>query len=230
MEQSNSAISSDEELPGSNPDGDNLTEPDGNKSYSEEEFGKVVAQRQRWKALSDEKDSLINDLQSQLKEKKPKRDAKDPDLESLKHKVGVLEESNIQLREQLTKATIDRDVLDIAGKQISKPNLFLTLNRERFEPFVDTTDGKTKTRVKNSGLSVDDLVSEFLTEYPELKLNTRKEGTGNPQAVMNSTNGSSAQNVGLPSNFDAFSQDQKMDFFKNNPGVGANDIAKLLNR
>ncbi len=205
-------------------------EPPKEDVISRNEFEKVVGQRQRWKQLANEKDEQLESLQAQLNElkggKRPKSDDKNPDIESLQHKIGNLEESNQNLAEQLRAATIDRDVLDVAGKHVSKPKLFLQLYRDRFEPFTDSMDGQVKTRVKNSGLSVEDLISEFVDEYPELKLNNRQPGTGAPDVAKQASANSVAKSA--PAGFANWSREQKTEFFKQNPELGKEIAAGLL--
>lgn len=164
-------------------------EPDGQEPIkkpvsdviSRDEFRKVVGQRDRWKSLVHEKDSELELLREQLNGHKKDDKKKTEDDSIWTRKVEGLESQLKEANDKLHRVTIEREATRIAEEAgVIRPKLFLMHYRDRLESVI-SDDGETSIRVKNSGLSITDLVDEFLENYPELKVSNRKPGAGQAQ-------------------------------------------------
>lgn len=215
------------------PDGVHGNTPDGGSSSDEQtvsrsELQKVIGERDTAKQRVKGLEGKLNELQAQLDDlsKKSGR-SKDEEatLDSLKHKLEGIEKERNEFRKRYEDSIVDRQLWPLANEHIRQgdADLFIQLNRERFEVYNDVLDGSPKVRVKGSGQTLKEFVESFCNERPTWAANKRAKGSD-----AQGPNSGEASPAGVPSDFSTWPKDKRTEFFKKNPDLATKIVQGLV--
>lgn len=209
------------------PDGDSdvSTEPEGRQTKEDgAEYWKLEAEQARQRR--DAAAKRARDYEKRVKELETKLDELDQvkakeggDLEALQKnfekQLAKAKEETEGLHTKLKRVIVEKEVRAIASRYAYDDKAADTIWRLMSGDFElsHDDDGNDIPRVKNSPVSIEQYIKEFLEDHPYLAKNTRKGGTG-----ADKTDGKSSANGTItPDKLAMMSPAEQKEFFKKNP-------------
>lgn len=201
------------------PDGAGNT-PDGGSSSDEQtvsrsELQKVIKERDAAKQRERAFEAKLSELQTQLESTKKSGRSKDEEatLDSLKHKLEAIETERNEFRKRYEDSIVERHLWPLANEYIRKgdADLYIQLNRDRYEVYTDVLDGTSKVRVKGSGRTLKEDIEAFCDERPTWAANKRAKGSD----AQGPSDGRQSDGT-LPADWHSRTQAQRVEWIKAN--------------
>jgi hypothetical protein len=212
MDTNTSATTSDEGKGGTADAGSSSDE----QTVSRSELTKVIKERDAAKTRERGLEQKLTELQTQV-ESLTKKGGRSKDeeatVDSLKHQLDGTQKERDDFRKRYQDSVIERQLWPLANEHIraGDADLFIELNRDKFEVYTDVLDGTPKVRVKGSGQTLKEFVEGFCNDRPSWAANKRAKGS-DAQGPSDSK-----AEPGMPQDFASWGIDRQAEWMKKNP-------------
>jgi hypothetical protein len=206
--------------------GDSDDSDDSEEFVPKSKFESVIKSRdathRKVRALTDQ----LAELQEQLKKREEKDNESAGDYQKIKESWTTerqkLQKENAELQQKLRQAVVEKDVRSIAQQYAISADQVWGLIGHRFDVAEDD-EGRMIPVVKDSVMSPEEFIQDFLEKNPNLAKNTRKGGSGTQMQGKQES-----QKSDIPADLFSWPQAEQSKWMAQNPALAKEALAKAL--